>query len=778
MISSLRLPAFPVRAAVGLASPLLVASSLRISEQRRRTDLAARLLRAPLGTRVRRVSLAGVPAERVSRRGTDEGGALLYLHGGGYCIGSPASHRALAARLAGSVGVPAYVPAYRLAPEHPYPAAIDDAIAAYGALLESAIMPERILIAGDSAGGGLALALAIELRDRQMPLPAAVAMICPWLDLVPDCEGTRPRSNGDALLSPDTLAVWARAYADGAGAREPLVSPLRADLDGLPPLILHSSNEDVLFEDSERLADRVVRLEHRRIEGLWHAPHLLAGILAGADTAVDQLGAALKRRLRMAPPSVAVVGAGMSGLCMGDLLSRAGFDDFTIYEKADEVGGTWRENRYPGLTCDVPSRYYSYSFSPNPSWSSAFSPGPEIQRYFVEMSERRGLRSHIEFGAEIVAARWDGARWKLKTRDGEAREADVLVTATGVLHHPKIPSIAGSETFTGEAFHSARWNDAVELRGQRVAVIGTGSTGVQLTVAGARVAERLLLFQRTAQWVLPLPNHSYSEATRSVLRRVPVLNRVTYRAYQTAFEVLAQAVTAPGWQRTLIAGLCRANLRFAVRDPELRARLTPDYEPMCKRLVMSASFYPAVQRENVELVTAGIDHIEPAGIVTDDGVLHELDVIVYATGFDAHAYMRPMAITGADGLTLDQAWADGPRAYRTIAMPGFPNLFTLMGPHSPVGNFSLIAIAETQAGYVVQWLERMRRTGLRPVMPTPEATDEFNAELKSSFPGTVWVTGCQSWYLDKDGLPEVWPWTAARHREMLAEPEPSHFRIG
>jgi cation diffusion facilitator CzcD-associated flavoprotein CzcO len=316
------------------------------------------------------------------------------------------------------------------------------------------------------------------------------------------------------------------------------------------------------------------------------------------------------------------------------------------------------------------------------------------------------------------------------------------------------------------------------VRGKRVAVIGTGSTGVQITVATAGVADRVLLFQRTPQWVFPLPNYSYSRLTRAMLRAAPPLNRVAYGVYRRAFETLGHALTGPGWQRTLIAGLCHANLRFGVRDPELRARLTPDYEPMCKRLVMSAAFYPAIQRDGVELVTAGIDRIEPRGIVTDDGVLHELDVIVYATGFDAHAFMRPMTITGADGLTLEQAWEEGPRAYLTVALPGFPNLFMVMGPHSPVGNHSLIAVAETQAAYIVQWLERMRRDGLNSVAPTRAATDAYNAELKASFPGTVWVTGCKSWYLDANGNPGVWPWTAQRHREMLATPEPSHFSIG
>jgi cation diffusion facilitator CzcD-associated flavoprotein CzcO len=316
----------------------------------------------------------------------------------------------------------------------------------------------------------------------------------------------------------------------------------------------------------------------------------------------------------------------------------------------------------------------------------------------------------------------------------------------------------------------------VSLEGKRVAVIGTGSTGVQITCAAGGVAERLLLFQRTPQWILPVKNRPYSRLSRAAMKRVPALARFAYLYNQRTLEAtLGPAVTRPGWQRSVISAACRANLRFGVRDPELRARLTPDYEPMCKRIVMSSDFYGAVQRDDVELVTAGIERIEPRGIVTEDGTLHELDVIVYATGFDAHAYMRPMEITGQDGLTLAEAWAGGPRAYLTVAIPGFPNLFTMMGPHSPIGNHSLIAIAETQARYAMQWITRMQRDGLRSFAPTVEATDGYYRQLKAAFPDTVWVTGCHSWYLDADGDPELWPWTPARHRSMLAAPEPSDF---
>jgi cation diffusion facilitator CzcD-associated flavoprotein CzcO len=475
---------------------------------------------------------------------------------------------------------------------------------------------------------------------------------------------------------------------------------------------------------------------------------------------------------------VAIVGAGMSGLCMGEVLKRAGIEDFTIFEKGAQVGGTWLANHYPGLTCDVPSRFYSFSFAPNPGWSKVFSPGGEILDYFIRIADQRDLRRHIRFGTEIVDVTWDDGSWRLRSADGATSNADVLVTATGVLRHPNFPDIAGRETFAGVALHSARWDDAVDLRDKRVAVIGTGSTGVQIVSATAHVAQRLVVFQRTAQWVLPVRNHDYSALTRTAMRRVPVFNRLAYGIYRQILEaILGPALTRPSWQRSLLGGLCRANLRFGVRDPQLRGRLTPEYQPMCKRLVMSSGFYAAMQRPNVELVTETIAHIEPQGIVTADGVLHRVDVIVYATGFDAHAYMRPMTITGADGLTLDEAWADGPRAYRTVAIPGFPNLFTLMGPHSPIGNHSLIAVAETQSRYVVDWLVRMQRDNIARIAPMRSATERYNAELRAAFPGTVWVTGCRSWYQDAEGNPEVWPWTPRRHRAMLATPRYDDFVV-
>lgn len=476
-------------------------------------------------------------------------------------------------------------------------------------------------------------------------------------------------------------------------------------------------------------------------------------------------------------PSVAIIGAGMSGMCMAITLRRAGITDITLYEKASEVGGTWRDNTYPGLSCDIPSRFYQYTFATNPDWSHFFSPGAEIQSYFTRIADDYGLRERIRFGTEIVDASFAENTWRIRTASGEEQVVDFLISATGILREPRYPNIEGLNDFQGAVMHSARWNHSVETAGKRVAVIGTGSTGVQIVCGLAEQVRRLELFQRSAQWVVPVPNPPYSNLADQARRRIPVAGRAAYYTYRTVFEFLAHALVRPGWQRTLISQACRANLR-TVRDPELRRKLTPDYEPMCRRLVVSSGFYRAMQRDNVDLVTEGIDHIEPRGIVTTDGVVHEVDVIALATGFDAHAFMRPMRMTGRDGLTIDAAWADGPTAHMTVAMPGFPNMFMLMGPHSPVGNYSLTAIAETQAQHILGWIERWRDGQFDSVAPTFDATERFNAQMREVMPGTVWTTGCTSWYLGTDGLPELWPWTPARYRDRLAEhPVPGDYDL-
>lgn len=476
-------------------------------------------------------------------------------------------------------------------------------------------------------------------------------------------------------------------------------------------------------------------------------------------------------------PRVAIIGAGMSGIGMGCKLRMAGIDTFDIYEKASGLGGTWHANTYPGLHCDVPSRNYEFSFAKNPDWSHVFSPGHEIWQYLDRVADEYGLKRHMSFTTEVEEARWRDGEWHLRTKAGHEARYDFIITAAGGLVHTRTPDLPGLDTFAGARFHSAEWDHTVPLEGRRIAVIGTGSTGMQITKALAPKAGSFSLFQRTPQWIYPLPNARYTPLGKWLMRRFPGLHRATSRAWQVVTEgTFGIAVIRPGWQRGLWTKLCHLHLR-TVRDPELRRRFTPTDKPMCKRLVMGTGFYRLFEKPHVHLVDTAIERVEPRGIRTVDGVLHELDVIVMATGFDAHMFVRPMELVGVDGLTLSEAWDPEPHGYRSVAVPGFPNVFMLIGPHSPFGNQSLFTISETQADFAMRCIARWRRGEIDAMHPTPEATAAFNEDMKAALPDTIWASGCKSWYLGADGLPSVWPWEASHHRAILQEPEPGHWVV-
>jgi cation diffusion facilitator CzcD-associated flavoprotein CzcO len=476
-------------------------------------------------------------------------------------------------------------------------------------------------------------------------------------------------------------------------------------------------------------------------------------------------------------PRIAIIGAGMSGIGMAAKLKLAGLESFDLYEQWNDLGGTWHANTYPGLSCDVASRYYQYTFAPNPDWTHLFSPGREIWEYLNRVADQFGVREHTSFSTRVTEAEWIDGGWLLRTDGGREERYDFIVTAAGGLVRTRRPEIDGLDTFAGAMFHSAEWDHTVPLTGQRIGVIGTGSTGMQITRALAPLAGHYELYQRTPQWILPLPNRRYSRATRALYRRFPQLNLAAYRGFQGAYELtLGRATVQPGFARWLIGTLCRLHLR-SVRNAELRRRFTPPDQPMCKRMVMGNGFYGLFERPNVELVDAPIDHIEAGGIVTRDGRLHELDVIVLATGFDAHAFVRPMELIGPGGLRLSDVWDGEPYGYRSVALPGFPNVLMLIGPHSPFGNQSLFAISETQQDFAMQVIDMWRARSLDAIAPSREATDEFNRELRAAMPSTVWTTGCASWYIGKDGLPHAWPWVPSRHRQMLAAPELSDWEL-
>jgi len=477
-----------------------------------------------------------------------------------------------------------------------------------------------------------------------------------------------------------------------------------------------------------------------------------------------------------ATPRVGIIGAGMSGLCMAMKLLDEGIDSFVIYEQADEVGGTWRDNTYPGLHCDVPSPYYSYSFLPNPEWTRMMPPGAEIQQYMRRVADERGIRRYIRFDTEVRSAEYGDGRWHVSTDNGDD-EFDVLITATGFLRVPRYPDIPGRDTFAGPSFHSARWDHSVSLPDKRIGLIGTGSTGVQITAELGGNVNQLKVFQRTAQWIAPWPNVHY-RMRRAMVSRFPALARPGYAFWSWwVTSIFGNAPIRPGLARSYMRLMSIWNLRLSVRDRALKKKLTPNDQPMCKRQVFSSGFYRAVQKPGVEVITDGIDHIVPRGVVTADGKLHDIDVLVLATGFDARAYVRPIRIIGADGRSLDEVWDDGPYAYRSIAVPGFPNLLMLMGPHSPIANQSLVPVAEDQADYALWWIKQLRDGRLESFMPSEAATKLYNDEIESALPHTIWASGCNSWYLGKNGLPEVFPWNPARHRELLRSPVVADFEI-
>ena len=462
----------------------------------------------------------------------------------------------------------------------------------------------------------------------------------------------------------------------------------------------------------------------------------------------------------------------MAGILSAIKLREAGLDDFAIYEKAERLGGTWRENTYPGIACDVPSHLYSYSFAPNPNWTHRFSPGAEIQAYFEGIARRYGVDSLIRYGREVKRCAFEDGRWTITLSDGSTDRGDVVISATGVLHHPAYPDIEGRDSFAGAAFHSARWNHDVQLAGKRVGVIGTGSSAVQIVSAIAPVVGKLELFQRTAQWIMPIGNPPYSDEEKAEFHahpeRMRELREEIARMFTDGFSNALVDATSP--QLEAIHNACQEHLETAVRDPALREKLRPTYRAACKRLVMSADFYDAMQRPNVELVTERIRRIEPAGVRTDDGRLHELDVLVLATGFRVDSFVRPMQVSGRGGVALDEVWNEGPFAYMAISVPDFPNFFLLNGPNAPVGNFSLIDVAELQFAYILQLLERVRRGECAQVSVSAAAMERFDHERREAARTTIWQTGCRSWYLDRRGVPTAWPWTFDRFKQEMSAP--------
>jgi cation diffusion facilitator CzcD-associated flavoprotein CzcO len=470
---------------------------------------------------------------------------------------------------------------------------------------------------------------------------------------------------------------------------------------------------------------------------------------------------------------VLVVGAGFAGLGMAIQLDGSGHPDFLVVDNGDTVGGTWRDNTYPGAACDVPSQLYSFSFAPNPSWSRSFSPQPEIQAYLEDVARQSGVLDRFRFGVTVQDAAWDETdqRWTVVTSAGTVT-ADVVVTGAGGLSEPKLPDIKGIDGFTGEIFHSARWNHDYDLTGKRVAVIGTGASSIQIVPEVARQAAHLDVYQRTAPWVMPRHDREYGGLERFLLRHVPGLQRLYRTAIYWGRECYVPGFT---WNPRLAAPAQRMalkNIEKGISDPELRKAVTPTFQIGCKRILISNTYYPALDRDNVELVTEGIAEITPTGIVTRDGTHREVDAIVVATGF--HTTDQPIAhhVKGRDGITLADAWREtGQTAYKGTTISGFPNLFQIVGPNTGLGHSSMVFIIESQIAYILAALRTMRERDIVALEPRVEAQREWNEDLQRRMQRTVWSTGgCASWYLDEHGKnTTLWPRTTFTFRQLLRD---------
>ncbi|MFJ4952585.1 flavin-containing monooxygenase [Streptomyces sp. NPDC088760] len=481
---------------------------------------------------------------------------------------------------------------------------------------------------------------------------------------------------------------------------------------------------------------------------------------------------------------VAVIGSGFAGLAAAVQLKRQGIESFTVYEKAGDLGGTWRDNTYPGAGCDIPSHLYSYTFAPYRDSRVRYPGQPQVLEYLRACAREHGVERHVRYGTEITAVRYDDGRgqWTLHTADGRTHTADVVVSAVGQLHRPNVPALPGAEDFEGTAFHTARWDHGHPLEGRSVAVVGTGSSAAQVVPAIAGRVRRLYVHQRTANWVLPKPDARFHPALSLLLRTVPA----AHRAYRSLLFRRSEAVLLPALRgNRLIGGLLRTmalrHLRAGVPDPGLRARLTPDFAVGCKRIVLSSDWYPTLARDHVEVVTQPIARVTQKGIETSDGVHREVDTIIYATGFRTTEFLAPMTVTGREGRDLGEVWRGGARAYLGIHVPDFPNLFLMYGPNTNLGHNSVILTLEAQAVHIarcVALLADRRAAGAGAVMEaTPQALQAWQERVDEGSAHTVWAGSCTSWFKTGDGvLTNNWPFRTTLYQRLTARPDPAAFR--
>jgi cyclohexanone monooxygenase len=474
--------------------------------------------------------------------------------------------------------------------------------------------------------------------------------------------------------------------------------------------------------------------------------------------------------------SVGIIGAGPGGLALGIFLRKAGFSDFTIFDREDGVGGTWRINTYPGLACDVKSHLYSYSFDLNANWSRMWSGQPEILEYFEQCARRYELAPNLKLNTEIAAAHWDGTAWQLTTSAGERYTFDVVVSAIGLFTRPVLPDLHEEEVFTGTLMHTARWDHSVDLRDACVAVLGTGSTAAQLVPEVAKVAKQVYSVQRSPTWILPKPDRPYTDREKWLFRRIPFAKKV----YRTRLWLRSEsniAVIENGSDKTQeFKDIALRVLESTVADEALRRKLTPDHPFGCKRLVFATDYLQSLTQPHVEVVSSPARTLRRRSLVTQDGTELEVDVVLCATGYAAADYLGQIDVTGERGVRLRETWSDGAYAYLGMAVPGFPNFFMLYGPNTNVGSNSVIFMLEAQANYIVRALKYMRRKRKRYVAVRPSAMADFIGKIDQWMEGTVWLTRCSNYFRAANGrVVTQWPRSARAFWGMTRRFRPADY---
>jgi cation diffusion facilitator CzcD-associated flavoprotein CzcO len=477
--------------------------------------------------------------------------------------------------------------------------------------------------------------------------------------------------------------------------------------------------------------------------------------------------------------SVLIIGAGMSGICMGIKLQERGINDFLIVEKSPDVGGTWYDNSYPGACCDVPSVLYSYSFEPNPNWSRKFSPQDEIQAYFSHCVDKYGLGGRIRLGTVIEGARYDEAEgiWTVQLEGGETLQTKCLISGLGQLNKPNIPEFAGVESFVGDAFHSARWRHDIDLNGKRVAVIGSAASALQFIPRVAEQVEQLTVYQRSANYIIARDDREYSAAEKARFRRYPLLQKL-YRMmiYLRSEALLYPLMRAKSRLRSFFENGALKYMKEHISDPQLQRKFTPDFPAGCKRVLVSDDFFQAFTRPNVELLTSPITSISSRGVVSEDGIDRDVDVIIYGTGFKATEFLSGLDIYGRDGNSLKDAWAAGAEAYRGVSVSGFPNFFMLYGPNTNLGSNSIIFMVERQVNYIVRCVDKILSHKLNSLDVNHTAMRAYNDWMQGELGKTVWVASCHSWYKNEAGkVVNNWPHSTLAYWWHMRSPDFSDF---